>query len=261
MRRFLHSALLTLAAFRTAGEAHAATFTLTPVVADSYTTAFIPIPGPADTTTLDGAARVIQVDFHIGTNNLQPGERGFANVGFNIQLDGLVEAGAGGWNPSHEWVDFPPGVIIPGIIPLYATNLDAGPSSQDLQGILASIAGGISNPQPYDTRTRIGQPGGPSYLGSVYLLWSAGAPAKLTIPPPMFAPNLTEGKFGRSQIEAGATLIFGVPEPTTCLLACVAVVSLCVCGFNPIQKESSHRGSRSDNKFSFLSNERKNNYV
>lgn len=204
-----------------ASPSSAAFFTLTPTATASFTPTYDSIAGPPNTTALDGQARIFQIDVLIKTEDVQAGELGFGNAGFSIGLSGVTEGGAGGWNPhsvdSHGANPPPP--------PPFFVNADAGPSSSDLVGIVVSLPSGVSN--PLDARFKVGQPGGLNRLGSVYLLWTATAPAVVSIDDAMFSTILANGMFVRGP-GVGRSLTFGVPEPAGArlgLAACLVVAA------------------------------------
>lgn len=165
------SAAVAIAAATIGAASNAATITVNQVVAGAFDLGFNPIPVPDLNLYTAGVPLILQVDYTVSVTNLQPGERGFGNVGFNIAAGpGVVEAGAGGWAPNIATTDSN-GAIPGGTVPLFSTNADAGPSPSDLQGIFATIAGGISNPNASDQRVKIGQAGGPDLLGTVFFAW------------------------------------------------------------------------------------------
>jgi len=207
--------------------ASAASFTLTPTVVAAFQPGtFDPIPGTPDTQTLDGNDRVFQIDYNIGVSDLQPGERGFGSTGFNIILSpGLIEGGAGGWAANISTTDSN-GLAPGGIVPLYSTNADVGPSNSDLLGIFATIAGGISAPNASDGRVKIGQPGGDPYVGSVFVQWTADVTSVLSSELPEFVVYLDSGQFGPTTIGQGGTLLFGIPEPSTIALGGMGLLGL-----------------------------------
>jgi hypothetical protein len=230
MRKFIAPvvALSVLAA----SQLSAATFTLTPVVTESFLPDFTPIPGAPDTTTMNGAARVFKVEFHIATSNLQAGEAGFGSVAFSVNgLNlGLFDA-AGGYQPNGATTDSN-GAAPGGTVPVFANNGDQGVAG-DLIGIYANIANGITAPAVTDTRLKVGQAGGVSRVGEVYVQWDANSLQTLSLVGngpvgPEFVTYTTAGQLGALQNVLSESVSFGseIPEPATVALAGMALVGL-----------------------------------
>lgn len=202
--------------------AQAGTFSVTPSVAGYFDAGFNPIPAPAPGTN-PGSPVVIQVDINMEVLSLDAGEAGFANAGFNLVLTGLTDLA--GWGPDSRTVDSN-GALPGGVVPLWATNVDAG-TNGDLQGILVSIAGGVTGAN--DPRRKVGQAGGPNgYMGSVFLGWEGTTAASLDLVGLLTSANSTTGQFLQSRPGEPSTLTFGsaIPEPGTIALAGLSLVGL-----------------------------------
>ena len=220
------TAAAALAAFSFAASVNAAVITLDQNVVGAFETDFTPLPGIPDLSFYTaGTPIVLQVDYsvHVQPGTLLPGERGFAATGFTIQLGpGVTDAG-GGWQPNIATVDSN-GALPGGIVPAFATNVDGG-TPGDLVGILAAIAGGITNAN--DPRTKIGQDGGISYIGSVFLQWDGVTTSTISTDGVLMTSLSTTGQFNVPALPAppSITALVSVPEPTT-----VALAGLALCG-------------------------------
>jgi hypothetical protein len=182
----------------------------------------------------NGQPGVYQVDISFTATKVA-GEKGWANTlfdlaagpnagGSNLGLNFLV-----GWqglpNPSIDINGSAPG----GIVPIYATNEDAG-APGDLKAIIVSI-GGSSN-DPSDPRNQLGTPqappevGYPSLLGSFFVDWNGLGQGSVLVQNQQFSFTHLDNTFGQTQNGAGATALFGVPEPATLTLAGLALLGL-----------------------------------
>lgn len=214
-----------------AAQSHAIQITLTPSVVGAFNAAFEPIALP-DITTNPGFSAVYQVDFGITVTNVVAPESGFANVGFNIGLTNLT-ADSSGWAPNTATVDSN-GAAPGGVVPLFATNVDGG-TVGDLQGILTSIAGGVT--LAADPRRTVGQASGPAghvpgpaLIGSIFVTWDGVSPATLNTNGVLFSVNSTTGSFADLGPGAGATINFGggatIPEPSTMVMGGLSLIGL-----------------------------------
>jgi hypothetical protein len=217
MKKF--SALIAAVVVCFAAQAHALTVTVTPTVTKAFDLAFADIPLP-DINTFPGFAAIYQVDLMMSATNLQAGEAGFANAGFSVTLDNLTDA-AGGWQPNTTQVDTN-GAAPGGLQPLFATNVDGG-TPGDLQGILSSIAGGVTN--AIDPRRTVGQTS-PALLGSVFVQWDGVTPANFSTAGLLFSANSTTGTFLAEQQGTVESVAFGVPEPSTIVMAGLSMLGL-----------------------------------
>jgi hypothetical protein len=200
--------------------AQAGSFSVVPSVAGTFDAAFNPIV--VDLNTSPGFPVVIQIDVNMTVDSLDAGERGFANAGFNLGLDNVVDV-AGGWQPNTALVDTN-GALPGGLFALFATNLDGG-TPGDLSGVLVSIAGGITNAN--DPRAKVGQAGGPAgFMGSIFVQWGGTSQGSVTLGNLITSANLNTGQFGPEILGSSTTLTFGVPEPGTLSLAGLSLVGL-----------------------------------
>jgi hypothetical protein len=189
-----------------------------------------PIPLP-DFRRLVGFPAVYKIDYSIITNvaELEPNEIGFGALGFIINQDAGVADDFGlGWSPSTETIDTN-GDLPGGIVPLFYDNLDAGPSSSDLYGILVSIGPRIFITSPTDPRYSIGK-FGPTYIGSTHLVWDGLSPARSFIqapnsPGPGLASEMAQFAIATYDFRVASgnypatTILFGyAPEPTSAVL-------------------------------------------
>jgi hypothetical protein len=132
---------------------------------------FTPIPLP-DYTRPVGFPAVYKIDYSIVANlaELSSTDRGFGAVGFSIdQSQGVTDAFGIGWNPYNPTLDIN-GNLLGGLVPLFFTNVDAGPSGSDLYGILVGAGPTRLFDWPTDPRSQIAL-SGPQLIGSTYLLW------------------------------------------------------------------------------------------
>lgn len=221
------SAAVAIAAATICAVSNAATMTVDQRVEAAYAPDFTPLPSVPDLGNYVGGPIVIQVDYHMVTENIGPGERGFGNVGYSIAMGPGVSDAAGGYQPNTESVDTN-GALPGGIQPLYFANADAGSNTSDLQGIFATVASGLSSPHAADPRVKIGQPGGKSLLGSVFYLWDGTTTSAITVPTVLVSTLLTNGQFGPGV--AGLTepilLVPAIPEPASLALGGIAAIGL-----------------------------------
>lgn len=232
MKKFF--ALLAVAAVSfSATQAHALNVALTPTIVNAYNNAtdFVPLaPLPAGvpgTVVTEFQAGVYQIDFAIDVTNLQAGEAGFANIGFNVVLGPGLTTELGGWQPNGQTVDSN-GAAPGGVVPLFATNLDAGTPGDNV-GILVSIAGGVTN--AIDPRRTVGQAGaavpGPAYIGSLYVTWDGVTKSTLSTDGILFQINSSTGQFGNTTSGVSSTVRFGdVPEPSSLVLGGLSLIGL-----------------------------------
>lgn len=223
MTRFLKGMFAIALVGMIAAQAQAGSFTLTPVVSASYDLAFTQDAATRSTTDKAGGPGIWQVDIFMTVDSLEAGEAGFANTGFNAVFNGVSDGFDAGWTANSATVDSN-GALPGGIVPLFATNVDAGTPGDEL-GILVSIAGGVTGAN--DPRRKVGQVGGvPGFLGSLFVQWDAVATGKLSIQDILFQSNSTTGQFGNTVSGISSEVIFGVPEPSTIAMAGLSLLGL-----------------------------------
>lgn len=157
--------LFALLIFLTCHSARATDFSLVTTLGGAFDLDFNPISTEQAMNSLDPV--IWQVDFGVLTDNLSSGHAGFGVVAFNINLADATDAFDMGWQPYNPNVASSSGV--PGAVnPLFMTNMDAGHSAIDKQGILVNVAPGLSNHA--DPRRSVGQElGAPSLIGSLFV--------------------------------------------------------------------------------------------
>jgi hypothetical protein len=222
MTRFLKGVLAVALVSVVAANAQAGTFSVTPSVVGYYDAAFNPIPAPVPGTN-PGVPVVIEVAVDMTVDSLGAGEAGFANAGFSIMLNGLTDLAQ--WGPNTATVDSN-GALPGGIVPLWATNVDGG-TPGDLQGILVSIAGGVTSAN--DPRRKVGQAGGvPGYMGTIFVQWEGTGLATLSLQDILTSANTTTGSFVDSGSAPSTLLSFGsdIPEPSTIAMAGLSLIGL-----------------------------------
>jgi hypothetical protein len=132
-----------------------------------------------------------KVDFSVATDSSHPERVGFGNVAFSIKLDGASDAMNLGWQAHNPVTENANGL---GSTSQFFINMDAGPSAQDEQGILVSLAGRITDPN--DPRRALGQtPGSPDLIGSMFIQDVAQGVSSLTVERVAFAANDGNGNF------------------------------------------------------------------
>lgn len=224
MTRFLKGLLAVALVSVVSANAQAGSFSVTPAIVGYYDAAFNPIAPPVPGTN-PGVPVVIEVAVGMTVDSLGPGEAGFANAGFSIILDGLTDLAQ--WGPNTQTVDSN-GALPGGVVPLWATNVDGG-TPGDLQGILVSIAGGVTSAN--DPRRRVGQAGGvEGYMGTIFVQWEGTGYASLSLQDILVSANTTTGSFIDSGSAPSTLLEFGsnVPEPSSLILlgSCFAGLAL-----------------------------------
>jgi hypothetical protein len=221
MRKFIVT-LIAVTFISVTPNAKATDYSLTGEVTAAFDLGFSPIALP-DINIFPGFAAVYQIDYSMTTTNVSAGELGFANVGFNIAGNNLSDSFGIGWTATTEQVDTNGG-IPGGVAPLFATNIDAG-TPLDLQGILVSIAGGLTTSIPTDDRILVGQaPNGNRFMGTIYMEWDGVTPGDVSTNGVLASSNSVNGEFLPSSSSPSDTILFGVPEPSTLVLAGLALV-------------------------------------
>jgi len=178
------------------------------------------VPQP-DLSVSPQPARTLQVDLAFEVSDFSAGERNFANMAFDVTLaPGVTDLF--NWIPNTD--TFPAGPPGPaGDLAAWATNLDAGASSTDLQGILASIAGSLSEGDP---RSNLGE-SGPQGVGQLFLEWDGMTPGVVSFDNLLFSMVNDGGLIDPASQSVGPTIQLGaIPEPASIALAGLGLVSL-----------------------------------
>lgn len=153
-------------------ETNGAEFRVTPMLAAVLQPDLTPFPDGAHpgTTSLHGIPIAAQIDFFIEIADLQPGELGFGNTAFDVELRGTSQNSlAPGWQPDVTLIDLN-GDLPLGLVSKWAENRDIGPSQTDLTSIYVGLFPRGFGPVGVDPRRTIGQ-AGPEYVGSVFVNW------------------------------------------------------------------------------------------
>lgn len=200
--------------------ASAGTLELSTYVARGVDGAFNEIVSAPDVSKPQPSGLTWEVQILAQVSDLVDPEVALANMDISINLDPAALSDAFGWSPSTETVFINPSPT--GMPPVWATNQDAGVSG-DLQGVLASIAGGLGESDP---RMEIGQ-GTPILVGTVYVNWDGVSEGDFTIGDVRWSAADANGGFLASTAGEGTTLHFGgVPEPSSFALLGVALIGL-----------------------------------
>jgi len=224
---------LIVAALATVAQAGSMTTILTPVTRYSDATFSTTLP----IVMVGGAVApaqpcVYQLDITF-TAAADAGEKGWANTLFDA---GVTNAGgsnlaldtATGYSPNAGTLDIN-GASPGGVTPIYGTNTDAG-TPNDLKGILASIASATIVGNANDTRNNLGTAGAPtnagfpSLIGSIFLSWNGLGQGSVVLNNQQYSFTTTGGTFAATQQGAGATALFGIPEPATCSMLGLALL-------------------------------------
>jgi hypothetical protein len=209
---------LALGLVTSAGSAATLTMTATPV--GRFDDAFNPLS--FDSTSNPG---VYKIDLAFSISNLAANEKGWGALAFDVDLGGLTATI--GWQRDYSTIDIWP---LPfGVIPKFATNLDAGPSATDLQRIIVAIPSGLTGRN--DPRTKLGQ-SGPEFIGSLYLKFDGIGGATMSIRNLGFLTTELDGRLNTTEQPAiGPSVTFGaaVPEPATLLLLALTTAFITCC--------------------------------
>jgi PEP-CTERM motif len=193
----------------------AATLTMTATPVGRFDDAFNPLPFNGTTN----AAGVYQVDLAFSISGLSAEEKGWAGLGFDVDLGGLMDTL--GWQAESDRVC----IDIPGFcpLPIWATNLDAGSSSSDLKHIVVAIPGGLPANDP---RAKLGQ-ATPAFIGSLFLKYDGLGRKTMTIQNVGFLTVYLNGQLNTTEQPAiGPSVTFGtvIPEPATLMLLGLAMI-------------------------------------
>jgi hypothetical protein len=214
-----------------AAQSFAATYSVTPVFIGAYTTdgSFTPI---ADYSLSSGVPAVLEFDMAINTGGFDAPALGFANGVFTIGLSsGLSNTSAPNWNASPIPQVDSNGATPGGLVPLLADNADL--AAQDLKDILLGVATPLTSNPAVDPRFQFGRGTTANYnAGKVYIDYAGGLQT-LTAGFTQVSALLQDGAAARyiGVLDANgnmplATQVIGLPEPTTCVLAGLALVGV-----------------------------------
>lgn len=176
---------------------------------------------------------LIQVDVSMRIYDLQPGQEGFSNTAFNVEVYGdgeaysAIDLGVNGWTPAYLY-DLN-GQCVPTMpnctpVNLWDLNADSGLDTNDLQGIiLAGITRGFGPPE-FDRRRVLGQDQDGDFAGNFYirLPGTPGATTYAETLTPWGASTYDEHGFSTTENNTtigGRTMTYEVvPEPASVLL-------------------------------------------
>jgi hypothetical protein len=235
--------------------AHAATFSLTPVVTAAYDPAtFTQLPAVPPN---NAAPAIYEVHFKLAFSNpnTAAGEQGFGNLAFNIggvSVNGSIPGShlnntdAPGYQAIFPLVDINGAPPPAATTQLWARNSDIGTSTSDLQGIVVGVAAntvfgaqdprgavGQSNQGTIGANNTLGPP--PIDLGSIFVNYDGLAAATLTLADGggysvhMATGENTDASGGGSTLTLG-NVQFGAgvatPEPASLALLSVGALGL-----------------------------------
>jgi hypothetical protein len=228
-----------------ADRAQAADYTIAGNVSHAYSTsAGNPEVALPNYQSQVGVPLIYQVDLYIKASGFNAGadQRGFGNVTIDIaRTAGLGNSSFPGWQPNGATYDHDgSGITAP--VALWAVNSDTG--AADLQNIIASLAVIPPPVNGADPRPNVGQYPGldpRNLIGSVFINWSGTGVETLTLIPEM--PSFAHASTGDLELDPSATLhngvlIFGVPEPSTALLAVFSLTGLIAMARRRMRKPS-----------------------
>ncbi len=184
---------------------------------------------------------LIQVDVSMRIYDLQPGQEGFSNTAFNVEVYGDGEAysdvdlGLMKWQAAQNLIDLN-GFCAFCPYNLWDLNADDGPDRDDLQAVLLAVWPKIFGPSPFDPRRTLGQYEGGERAGSFYirLPGTLGATTFAETLTPWGASTYDEAGFSttaNNTAVGGRTMTFEVvPEPRAAMLAMTAVAAMALAG-------------------------------
>jgi hypothetical protein len=212
-----------------AAQSFAATYSVAPAFVGAFSTdgSFTPIAGYELNS---GIPAILQFDMIVNTSGFDAPALGFANGVFTIGLSsGLSNTSAGGWNPSPIPNVDSNGATPGGVVPLLSDNADL--AAQDLKDILLGVATPLTTNPNVDPRFKFGQGTTANYnAGTVYIDYAGGAQeltAGFTQVSALFQDGAAARYIGTLDANGNMPLFvqaIGVPEPTTCVLAGLALV-------------------------------------
>jgi hypothetical protein len=217
--RTIQQAILALSIlFLTISESSALDMTLSAQIGSAFNESFEPLPGPYP---IPGTPAYYQVDLFVSVSNLLPGELGFGGIIFVPEYIGVTDPGFG-WSQNPQVVDTN-GPAAGGLAPLFLPPGDISVQVVQPPSIYVRIANGVTN--PIDPRYNVGK-GSQTFLGNLFVYWDGTGYGKLDLDPIGFQVNSTSGQLSNGQIGVGTSLIFGVPEPSSILLASLGLGGL-----------------------------------
>lgn len=215
-----------------AAQSFAATYSVQPVFVGAFNAAFEPIAG-YDIGNTGNVPAVLQFDMIVNTSDFVLPQRGFANGVFSVNLgSGLSNTSAAGWNPSPIPNVDSNGATPGGVVPLLSDNADL--AAQDLKDILLGVATPLTTNPAVDPRFNFGRGTTANYnAGTVYIDY-AGGTTSFTAAFTQVSALFQDGTLARyiGTVDPNGSLpvatvdIVGIPEPTTCVLAGLALVGV-----------------------------------
>jgi hypothetical protein len=177
----------------------------------------------------------LQVDFSFLISDLQPGQLGFGNAAFNVNLGGdLTQSSeAPGWNPEAGQTVDNNGPAPGGLKNKWADNGDYGVAG-DLQGIIIGTDPPDFGPVGVDPRRVFGRDGD-QYFGNVFfeLPGTIGSIGSLEVEGDGGSVYDVNNKLVATGVTVtGGSINFQVamPEPSSAILLCLGGVMLAVVG-------------------------------
>jgi hypothetical protein len=216
-----------------AGQSFAATYSVAPSFVGAFSTdgTFTPIAGYELTS---GTPAILQFDMIVNTSGFVAPQQGFANGVFSVELGaGLSNTSAPGWNPSPIPNVDSNGATPGGTVPLLSDNADL--AAQDLKDILLGVATPLTTNPAVDPRFKFGNGTTANYnAGTIYVDYAGGtSKTSLTAGFTQVSALLQDGALARyiGVVDANASTPLAsvdigpaIPEPTTCILAGLALV-------------------------------------
>lgn len=217
-----------------AAQSFAGTYSVTPVFAGAFSTdgSFTPIAGYDPLSTVPA---IVQVDLLLNTGGFGAGELGFANGVFTVEFEGggLSNLSVPGYqaSPVNPTVDSN-GPTPGGQVPLVTDNTDIGDTT-DLKDILVGVATPLTTNPAVDPRFKFGQGGTANFLlGSIFVDYNGQGKNFVNVGFTQASYLGTDPNAARTigvvdanaNMPIGALQIGNIPEPTTCVLAGLALV-------------------------------------